>query len=218
MKFDAVIFDFDGVIADSERLSNSVLADALTAVGYPTTMGQAVDRYIGLHWADTTAAIETHIGGRLPPGFKESTSAVFQARVEEVAAVPGVAEFLERIASMPKAVASSSSTRWLRTSLERFGLAHHFGDRLFSAAEHVARGKPAPDIYLYAALQLGVQPNRALVIEDTAPGIAAARAAGMYVVGLSAGGHCTASYCERLAAAGADAVAPSFDQILELIE
>lgn len=217
MRFAAIVFDFDGVIADSEVVANGVLAEALTGLGWPTTTQEAVDRYIGLHWADTAAAIEARIGRPLPPDFKSGTSAVFQARLGEVGAVSGVAGFLDRIPDAPKAVASSSTTRWLRSSLQRFGLAHHFGDRLFSAAEHVSRGKPAPDIYLYAARQLAVRPDRVVVIEDTPHGVAAAKAAGMFVVGLCAGGHCGSGYDGRLTAAGADKVAASFDEVLDLI-
>jgi beta-phosphoglucomutase-like phosphatase (HAD superfamily) len=118
---------------------------------------------------------------------------------------------------VPKAVASSSPTRWLRGSLERFGLLHHFGDRLFSAAEHVSRGKPHPDIYLHAARAIGVEPARTLVLEDTAPGVAAARAAGMTVVGLCAGRHCGSGYGDRLRAAGAAPVLTTYTQVLEFI-
>ena len=118
---------------------------------------------------------------------------------------------------MPKAVASSSPTRWLRGSLERFGLAHHFGDRLFSAAEHVSRGKPHPDIYLHAAGALGVDPVEVLVLEDTAPGVAAARAAGMTVAGLCAGRHCGPGYGERLRRAGAAPVVATYSEVLDFI-
>ena len=180
MIFQAIIFDFDGVIVDSEILSNAILAEALTELGHPTTTEQAVDRYIGLHWTDTCARIEAKIGNMLPADFKARTSEAFQLRIDEVTAVEGVEAFLEALPPMPKAVASSSPTRWLRSSLERFGLAHHFGDRLFSAAEHVERGKPHPDIYLHAARALEVGPEDVLVLEDTAPGVAAARAAGIH--------------------------------------
>lgn len=198
-------------------MSNAILADALTELGHPTTTEEAVERYIGLHWTDTCAAIEAEIGRPLPANFKARTSEAFQLRVEEVTAVAGVAPFLAAVPAMPKAVASSSPTRWLRASLERFGLAGHFGDRLFSAAEHVARGKPHPDIYVHAGRELGVGAEQALVIEDTAPGVAAAKAAGMTVVGLCAGLHCGPGYGERLRASGADHIAGNYAQVLALI-
>ena len=194
-----------------------MLAEALTGLGHPTSTEQAVERYIGLHWADTCARIEAEIGRPLPADFKSRTSEAFQLRIGEVGAVAGVADFLEALPPVPKAVASSSPTRWLRGSLERFGLLHHFGERLFSAAEHVARGKPHPDIYLHAARELGVEPARTLVLEDTAPGVAAARAAGMTVVGLCAGRHCGSGYGDRLHSAGAAPVLATYDQVLEFI-
>jgi HAD superfamily hydrolase (TIGR01509 family) len=205
------------VIVDSEILSNAVLAEALTELGHPTTTEQAVDAYIGLHWADTCARIEARIGRKLPADFKARTSEAFQLRLHEITAVAGVEAFLEALPPRPMAVASSSPTRWLRSALERFGLAHHFGDRLFSAAEHVDRGKPYPDIYLYAARKLGVDAGQVLVLEDTAPGVAAAKAAGMTVVGLCAGLHCGPGYGNRLRSAGASPVVTSYAEVLDFI-
>jgi len=217
MRFEAIIFDFDGVIVDSEILSNAVLAEALTEFGHPTTLEQAVERYIGLNWRDTISVIEAEIGRPLPEGFRTGTKEAFELRLDEVTAVAGVADFLEALPPVPKAVASSSPTRWLRGSLERFGLAHHFGDRLFSAAEHVERGKPHPDIYLHAARELGVRPGEVLVLEDTPTGVKAARAAGMTVIGLCAGLHCGPGHGERLRSAGADHIAGSYSEVFDLI-
>jgi HAD superfamily hydrolase (TIGR01509 family) len=217
LRFAAIIFDFDGVVVDSEILSNAILAEALTGLGHPTTTAQAVERYIGLHWADTCARIEGEIGRPLPADFKQRTSQAFQARLDEVTAVAGIEAFLDALPPVPKAVASSSPTGWLQASLERFGLAHHFGGRLFSAAEHVARGKPHPDIYLHAARELGVAPWDALVLEDTAPGVAAGRAAGMTVVGLCAGRHCGPGYRDRLRAAGAATIVGTYPEVLDFI-
>ena len=205
------------MIVDSEILSNLVLAEALTELGHPTTLEQSVERYIGFNWRDTVAVIESEIGRPLPDGFRARTKEAFELRLDEVTAVAGVADFLEALPPVPKAVASSSPTSWLRGSLERFGLAHHFGDRLFSAAEHVSRGKPHPDIYLHAARELGVGPAEVLVIEDTPTGVKAARAAGMTVAGLCAGLHCGPGHGERLRSAGAGHVAGSYPELLELI-
>jgi len=174
-----------------------------------------VERYIGLNWRDTIAVIEAEIGRALPDDFRPRIKEAFELRVEEVAEVAGVAAFLDALPPVPKAVASSSPTEWLRGSLERFGLAHHFGGRLFSAAEHVARGKPHPDIYLHAARELGVRGPQVLVLEDTAPGVMAAARAGMTVVGLCAGRHCGPGYGDRLWAAGANQVFGSYSEVLE---
>jgi len=217
MIFQAIIFDFDGVIVDSEIVSNAVLAEGLTGLGHPTTPEQAADRYIGLNWPDTAAAIEAEMGRPLPDDFRENTGAIFRSRLEEIGAVAGVVDFLDAVEGLPKAVASSSPSAWLASSLERLGLGHHFDGRLFSAAEHVARGKPNPDIYLHAARALGQAPSGVLVIEDTAIGVRAAKAAGMTVVGLCAGLHCGHGYGDRLRAAGADHVAARYHQVLELM-
>jgi HAD superfamily hydrolase (TIGR01509 family) len=213
----ALIFDFDGVIVDSEILSNAILADSLTELGHPTSLEQAVERYIGLNWRDMCVVIEAEIGRPLPADFRERSKAAFQLRLEEVTAVAGVEACLAALPPVPKAVASSSPTRWLRDSLERFGLGDYFGDRLFSAAEHVERGKPHPDIYLHAARALGVRPGNVLVIEDTPTGVKSARAAGMAVVGLCAGLHCQPGHGERLLEAGADRVAGSYEEVLKLV-
>ena len=205
------------MIVDSEILSNAILAEALTAIGHPTSLEQAIQRYIGLNWRDAIEVIEAEIGRPLPVDFRARTREAFQLRLDEVTAVAGVEAFLNALPPVPKAVASSSPTVWLRGSLDRFGLAHHFGGRLFSAAEHVERGKPHPDIYLHAARALGVSPAEVLVIEDTAPGVTAAKAAGMTVVGLYAGRHCGPGYGERLREAGADYVADGYDDVLRLV-
>jgi HAD superfamily hydrolase (TIGR01509 family) len=218
MRFEAMIFDFDGVIADSEILSNAIVAEALTELGHPTSTAQALERYIGLSWRDTVAVIEAEIGRPLPAGFRDGTREAFHLRLDEVAAVAGVADFLDSLPPLPKAVASSSPTEWLRTALDRFGLAHHFNGRLYSAAEHVERGKPHPDIYLHAARELGVAPRNALVLEDTAPGVSAAKAAGMTVVGLCAGIHCGPGHGDRLRSAGADHIALGYAQVLDFVK
>lgn len=161
--------------------------------------------------------IESEIGRSLPADFRDRSKQAFELRLEEVTAVAGVEAFLAELPPIPKAVASSSPTRWLSASLERFGLAHHFGDRLYSAAEHVERGKPHPDIYLHAARELGVRPAQVLVLEDTPTGVKSARAAGMTVVGLCAGLHCGPGHGERLRAAGADHIAGSYAEVLKLV-
>lgn len=217
LRFGALIFDFDGVIVDSEILSNAILAEALTELGHPTSLEQAIERYIGLNWRDMIVIIEAEIGRPLPDDFRTRSKEAFELRMDEVTAVAGVEAFLGALPPVPKAVASSSPTRWLSGALERFGLAHHFGDRLYSAAEHVDRGKPHPDIYLHAARALAVPPAEVLVLEDTPIGVKAARAAGMTVVGLCAGLHCGPGHGEKLHEAGADHIAGGYADVLPLV-
>lgn len=214
----AIIFDFDGVIIDSESVANAALAEALTAAGYATSIDDSLSHYMGHRWDDTRLRIEARWNCVLPESFREDYRAVFQARVGEgLPEVGGVAEFLDRLPDRPRAIASSSSTQWLASNLDRLGLRHHFGDRLFSGAEHVERGKPHPDVYLHAAAEIGVEAKGCWVVEDTATGATAALAAGMRVIGLCAGSHCRADHGDRLQAAGVHHIAHDYAKVARLI-
>ncbi len=213
-----LIFDFDGVIADSEVLANAVLAEELTALGHPTSLDDALHRYMGRRWEDCVVAIEAHTGTALPPGFRDRCASAIQARtVSDIAPVAGVADYLDTLGVRPRCVASSSSLNWLSTNLDRFGLAHHFGDNLFSATVHVTRGKPHPDLFLHAASTLAADPGRAIVIEDSVAGVTAGVAAGMTVIGLCAGSHAGGGYAERLQATGAHHTARSYAELADIV-
>ncbi|MBC7985160.1 MAG: HAD family phosphatase, partial [Sphingomonadaceae bacterium] len=178
MKFDAIIFDFDGVIADSELVANIALAEALTGLGSPHTLEDALDHYCGRRWSDCLPLIEARLGRAVPEDFLVALVDDAVARLSvEVAAIEGVGPFLAAHAHRARAIASSSAVEWLDACLVRFGLDHHFGDHVYSAAG-IARGKPHPDIYLHVARALGAAPERALVIEDSPTGVAAGVAAG----------------------------------------
>jgi beta-phosphoglucomutase-like phosphatase (HAD superfamily) len=116
-------------------------------------------------------------------------------------------------ADLPKAVVSSSPTRWIRRHLEHIGLSDAFGEHLYSGREHVVRGKPAPDLYLFAADQLGVAIERCAILEDSIVGATGAVASGGYVIGLCAGSHCAPDHAERLRAVGVDTVAADFGEV-----
>lgn len=213
-----LIFDFDGVIADSEVISNEVLADELTALGMATSVDDALHLYMGKRWADCFAAIETNWHRQLPADFRDRCDAAVRFRSTfEIQPVPGVVGFLDGLGSRPRCVASSSPPDWLQFNLNRFGLSHHFGDRLFSAAVHVERGKPHPDLFFHAAAQMAADPARAIVIEDSATGVMAGVAAGMTVIGLCAGSHIRPGHADKLLDAGADHIIdsyPSLDRLL----
>ena len=217
MRFEAIIFDFDGVIVDSETLSNAALAEVLTGLGHAVTAEQAVERYSGLRWADCHRAIEADSGLAIDlPALREAVGRVVAARVAEVPAIDGVAPFLESQAHRRLAIASSSDQAWLDGSLERLGLASHFGGNVFSAAG-LARGKPHPDVYLMVAERLGIAPSRCLVIEDHPVGVAAGRAAGMTVIGLLAASHIRPGDDARALAAGAGRVACDYAEVAAII-
>jgi len=128
------------------------------------------------------------------------------------------AAFVRRLPQLlPKAVASSSSTRWVRTHLDHLGLADVFGRHVYSGKEHVSRGKPAPDLYLHAAAQLSVDISRSVIIEDSKVGATGALASGARVIGLAAGRHCLDGHAGMLRDIGVLDVAHSFEEVARLL-
>jgi len=200
-----IIFDCDGVLVDSELLSCQSLADVLALSGIELGVAQALELFLG---RSTKAVLEHYRdqGRELPDTFladlKQKVRETFAAALQPIAGIAAVLSELQ----LPFCVASSSDLDRVRFSLAMTGLAAYFGDRLYTA-EMVARGKPAPDLFLFAAEKMGVRPERTLVIEDSVSGVQAAKAAGMTVWGFVGGSH----YQGRdgraiLQAAGADRV------------
>lgn len=217
MRFEAIIFDFDGVIADSEMIANEALAGALTSLGSPTTTEEALARYSGRRWADCMPLVEEQLGRAAPSDFVSGLvgDAVdrLSARLQPIA---GAATFVRAHSHRHRAIASSSSTDWLNRCLAIFGLADHFGEHVYSA-ESLERGKPHPDIYLDVAGKLDVTPERALVIEDSTTGVRAGAAAGATVIGLLAGAHIRDGHEAKLREAGAHHVVADYDALDRLI-
>ncbi len=213
----AIIFDFDGVLADSEVLSNSVIAEIVTELGVPTTVDDAYRIYMGKRLSDVIETIERVIGRKLPDDFADSyqrrTFDTFRARLTPV---DGAREFVTAWREVPNCIASSSSPERLVLSLEVLNMTALFEGRVFSAS-NVARGKPHPDIFLHAATQLGVAPADCIVIEDSIGGITAARAAGATSIGLTAASHIQPGFDAKLRQAGADHVAASFAELDRII-
>jgi HAD superfamily hydrolase (TIGR01509 family) len=206
-----VIFDCDGVLVDSEPIANRVLAEALNEAGYAISLDEAVARFVGRSMASVIAMVETDHGRSLPEGWLEDCQArTFEAFRRDLLAMPGMEEALKRI-SVPVCVASSGAPDKIAHSLSLTGLDRFFDGNLFSASM-VARGKPAPDLFLYAARTMGVEPEQCLVIEDSVPGVEAAVAAGMRVLGFVGGGHADAALESRLESAGARV----FSEMIEL--
>lgn len=208
----ALIFDFDGVIADSETLACGIAAAYATDLGAPMSAREGLENFIGKRVIDV-AALVAERGGTVPPDFaarlQERTLLGFAEQLEPV---PGVEQFLSTHRDIPRCIASSSAHARLAASLERLGLVGWFEDHIYSV-DDVGRGKPFPDLFLYAAARLDCPPASALVIEDSIGGVTAAVAAGMSVIGLLAGSHVTRDYGERLLDAGATAIAQSYDEI-----
>ena len=219
MKFDAIIFDFDGVLLESEFEANIQLAELLTNLGHHHTAAETIRHYTGLAGDDFIAAIERRIGSTLPPEFHDRMKEKsIRALKEGIDAVVGAVEFVRSLPqSLPKAVASSSSTKWIRGHLDHLGLADAFGGHVYSGREHVARGKPEPDIYIHAAGRLGVGIAKAVVLEDSEVGARGALASGATVIGLAAGRHCFDGHEAMLRSVGIEHVAHSFDEVADLI-
>lgn len=217
-RFDLVIFDYDGVVADSELLNNRVLAELLTETGAATTVDQAIDTYMGRRWLDCLPLIEDRLGGPCPDHFHaEWTRRCAERAAAGLEPVAGVQAFARSL-DHRRCIASSSPPSWIELGLARFGLGDTFGGHIYSAAIHVTRGKPHPDLFLHAADALGAAPGRTLVIEDTTTGVRAGVAAGMTVIGLLAGGHVRPGHGDNLRAAGAHVVLDSYDHVADFLE
>lgn len=219
MLFDAIIFDFDGVLLESEFEGNQMLAELLTSIGHPTSVAEAVEHYTGLSGQHFIETVEARIGRALPPEFHASSRALRDRSLREgIAAVAGAVEFVRALPlELPKAVASSSSTKWVRTHLGHLGLADLFEPHIYSGREHVERGKPAPDLYLHAAHKLGVDIAATVIIEDSKIGATGALASGASVIGLAAGRHCFDGHAEALRSVGVRQVAHDFGEVARLV-
>jgi HAD superfamily hydrolase (TIGR01509 family) len=197
-----IIFDCDGVLVDSEILSNTIDAELMTAAGCPMTAEELIRGYIGRPKADIWRAIGEERGTVWPDGLIDRAGALLLKRMEtELHPVAGVADALAAIRDR-KSVASSSALPKLRKALAITGLLPFFEPAVFSASQ-VARGKPAPDVFLFAASQCDVAPADCIVVEDSVAGVTAALSAGMRVLGFTGGRHSYAGHGEELSAAGA---------------
>jgi HAD superfamily hydrolase (TIGR01509 family) len=194
----AVLFDCDGVLADSEGLVNRLLAEELTQRGWPMEGPEARERFLGMAWPDIRVVIEKHTGA-LPAGWEGSFShKLSRTLATEAMPIPGALEALRKVAgSYTVAIASNSSREELETKIRVLALGDVFGSRVFSFQD-VPRPKPHPDIYLAAAKSCGAEPKDCVVIEDSVTGVRAGRAAGCRVLGFA---HETPA--EALASAGA---------------
>ncbi|QES49495.1 hydrolase [Streptomyces venezuelae] len=189
MRYELVIFDNDGVLVDSEPLANGILAGYLTELGHPTTYEDSLRDYMGSAVHRIHDLVYERTGQRLPAEFNEVLLARTLAGFErELKPVAGIAEVLAglREAGVPYCVASSSGHRRIRAGHRVAGLSEWFEDRVVFSAEDVGRGKPAPDLFLHAAREMGVEPSRCVVVEDSPLGVEAAVAAGMDVHGFTA--------------------------------
>ncbi len=215
-QLDLVIFDCDGVLVDSEVISCVAHAETLTRHGYPITSDQVFERFLGVSDREARQTIEAELGRALPDDFEsQMKQATLQRYADDLKTIPHINEAIAAI-SLPKCVASSGTPEKIRHGLTCAGLYDLLAPHIFSASE-VKRGKPAPDLFLFAAAQMQAAPARCLVIEDSLAGIAAAVAAGMTVLGFHGGSHCRPGHGDRLRAAGAVTIFDDMRQLPDLI-
>ena len=197
-----VIFDCDGVLVDSEIIANRIDAEALTSIGYAITTEESIRRFTGMNAQSVQQIILKESGIEISIDFMNSTqSTVLEAFEKELAPLmEDVLTVLDRV-KIPRCVASSSSRKRVMYSLERTGLFKFFDEQSIFTSQQVTRGKPAPDLFLFAAHEMGVEPANCIVIEDSSAGIQAALAAGMQVIGFLGGTHARYEwYQEKIAA------------------
>lgn len=212
-----VIFDCDGVLIDSEILAARVHAAAFAAIGHDISVADLLRRFTGVPDAEMYVMLQQEWGCILPANFdaraKEGVTAAYQ---RELQAIEGVHDAVAAI-DFPVCVASSSSPAKLRFGLTLVGLHDRFAPNIFSASQ-VRRGKPAPDIFLFAAEQMRTDPADCLVIEDSVAGVKAARAASMPVLGFVGASHCLTGHGDRLIEEGAFAVIQHMSELPGMIE
>ena len=199
---DLIVFDCDGVLVDSEVLSISGVVAVLNDAGVSATYAM-IARYFGLKQADIMLKVSEETGQDIPLELSARIWPAIRDRFEaELKPMPGLADFLRRHPGVPRCVASSSGPDRIRNSLRLTGLLPFFGEHIFSSSQ-VARGKPEPDLFLFAAAAMEVDPSRCVVVEDSRFGVQGAVAAGMRAIGFAGGSHIEPHHAEALSEAGA---------------
>jgi HAD superfamily hydrolase (TIGR01509 family) len=215
-----VIFDCDGVLIDSEPIACSVLASTLSSLGFPISAEQGVLRFTGISAGNIRQIIELEFARALPREFEALYAAVLRAEFKRALKVmDGIFDQINYLKTQKigACVASSSSLERLEFTLKKVGLWDHFAPNIFSANQ-VEAGKPAPHLFRYAADRMDTEPQHCLVVEDSIPGVCAARAAGMRVVGFVGGTHCQSDHAALLASAGADATFSKINALSQFID
>ncbi len=214
-----IVFDCDGVLVDSEIIAAEVESALLTEAGYPISVEEMGERFAGLTWHDILLSVEREAGIPLSATLFDKSEKILDERLaNEVQALDGAAEAISKL-KLPKCICSNSSSARLETMLKRVELYDFFTPNIFSAKEvGTKKTKPAPDVFLYAAQKMGVDPADAVVIEDSGHGVQAARAAGMRVIGFTGAAHSYPGHADRLTEAGAETVIRRFSDLPGMIE
>lgn len=213
-----VIFDCDGVLVDSELISNQSDLDLLSKLGIELELEDYMRRYVGKSARDTVLGIQAQTGQRLPENFLELKQAhVLNAFTRGLEPIPGIVTALEAL-PYPRCVASSSTPERIRFALCQTGLIGHFEETAIFSATMVTRGKPAPDLFLLAATRMNADPTHCVVIEDSLAGVQGAVAAGMTAFGFTGGSHIRDGHAGHLLEAGAAHVLNDMPSLPWMIE
>jgi len=211
-----LIFDCDGVLIDSEVIYARVGSRTLTAAGIPISEEEIIARFAGIPGSTVFAELQAEHGVTLTEEFfVQQSIELDRAFAEDLKAIDGSAALLARL-DRPKCVASSTGMARLTGCLEATSLARYFDGKIYSAAM-VEHGKPAPDLFLHAAREMGAEPPACLVLEDSLAGVQAAVAAGMAVVGFTGASHLPPGHGDALKSAGAQSIIDRLDQFDEEI-
>lgn len=215
-RFDLVIFDCDGVLVDSEGIACGADADAYTRLGVPITAQQVSARFSGMPDAAVDAAMAAEVGKPVPPDFRANIEkAVLETYKTDLHEIAGAHALLSSLTTA-KCVASSSAPAKLALGLIETQMFELVYPNIFSTAL-VEKGKPHPDIFLYAAQKMGVPPSRCVVVEDSVAGVTAAKSAAMTCIGFTGGSHCEEGHADQLYSAGADTVVDTLKKVAPLI-
>lgn len=214
-----IIFDCDGVLVDSEIIAAEVESTLLTEAGYAIEAEVLAERFAGLTWQDILLSVEREAGIPLSASLLDKSEQVLDERLKnEVQSVEDIVEVVSAL-KLPKCICSNSSSARLEMMLKRVGLYELFAPHIFSAKEVGSKKtKPAPDVFLHAAQQFGVDPQDVIVIEDSVHGIHGARAAGMRVIGFTGGAHTYPGHADKLTDAGAETVIHRHKDLASVIE
>lgn len=212
-----LICDFDGVLIDSELIGCQIWSEMLGAVGAPVSVESMLNDYTGKSGPQICAQIEKDYGYTLPSGFLDTVNECVETLFEtQLRAMPGAAETLKSL-EMSRCIASGSRPKRLFQCLRVTGLDSLFKESEVFSSHWVKRGKPAPDIFLYAAEKMGFPPDRCIVLEDSVAGVCAGLSAGMTVLGFVGGSHCTPFRVQSLKEAGANLLFDKFSDLPEIL-
>ncbi len=215
-----IIFDCDGVIVDSEPISCGAHVEVLAEEGIDISLADVYQRFTGCTVSFMMDTLEAEFNKKLPEDYLSRVDNLISSRKHaELKPIKGIKELLQKFYDDKQkiCVASGSSPKHLALSLELAGVQDYFEGNYFSA-HLVEKGKPAPDIFYYAAEKMQASPCRTIVIEDSANGVIGAKKAGMYVVGFTGGSHCTKDHADKLIKAGADSVISDMNELENVIK